>query len=177
MRLFGLEHRPPKKALRQLVEQRPGVLQFLGLEALGEPAVDEAGKICVPSARQSAGSFARAAPCPDILAQRAVDLRWPVLALLLKPGDQILVDLHPEMLEMGRDDELRLFEPLLVADRRGVRVVANRRLDLLVGQLIDPLPVGRPSGDRSRSYLTIGLSFGTAGSPRRVIRTPSWRMV
>jgi hypothetical protein len=48
------------------------------------------------------------------------------------------------MFEARRDHELRLFEPLLVADRRGIRIIANRRLDLLVGELIDPLPVGPP---------------------------------
>jgi hypothetical protein len=66
---------------------------------------------------------------------------WPYCR---NQAHQVLVDLHPEMLEVGRDDKLRSLEPLLAADRRGVGVVADRRLDLHVGQLVDPLPVGLP---------------------------------
>jgi hypothetical protein len=41
-------HSDREGALSQLVEQRLGVLQVLGPEIFGEPAVDEAGEICVP---------------------------------------------------------------------------------------------------------------------------------
>lgn len=76
-----------------------------------------------------------------------------ILRISAEMFEHIAIQPDADLLLRPRHDESCRGEPVVIHDRRRIRIVAYRRLDFLIRYCVEPRPVNAPAARRSCRFL------------------------